>query len=98
MPMTPDRWQKVQKAYFAVTVLEPAARPGFIETTCRDDAEMRRELESLLDCENKIGKFLEQTAIEALVAEYGADVVEVEPAEEHDLVGTLIDDRYIVRK
>src|SRR5262249_34505951 len=95
--MTPDRWLKVQEAYFHVTVLEPSARPRFIEATCRRDLEMRRELESLLACENKIGKFLEQTAIEALVAEYGGDVPD-EPANERDLVGVLIDDRYIVRK
>src|SRR5689334_21712490 len=96
-PMSPERWRQVQGAYLNVTVLEEAARPAFLEKTCRNDPEMRHELESLLDCENKIGQFLEQTAIEALVAEYGAVVVaDVAAEDERDLVGSVVGDRYVV--
>src|SRR5262245_15563021 len=96
--MNPERWQKLQEVYFTVTVLEPKARAAFLEQACRGDIAMREELDSLLDCENKIGEFLEQTAIEALVAEYGADIVDDEIESPADLVGMVVDDRYIVRE
>src|SRR5262245_16608618 len=96
--MTPDRWRKLQEVYFNVTVLEPNARVAFLDETCRGDWEMRQEVDSLLDCESKIGRLLEHTAIETLVAEYGADLVQDEVQSHTTLIGAIIDDRYLVRE
>jgi eukaryotic-like serine/threonine-protein kinase len=46
--MDPDRWRRVAEVYEAALEREPAARGTFLEETCRDDAALRRDVESLL--------------------------------------------------
>src|SRR5262245_14863393 len=46
--MTPDRWQQVATLYEAVLALAPQTRTEYLADACRDDPELRRELESLL--------------------------------------------------
>jgi eukaryotic-like serine/threonine-protein kinase len=48
MAMDPDRWRQVANVYEAVLEHEPAARATFLARVCRDDADLRREVESLL--------------------------------------------------
>jgi serine/threonine-protein kinase len=48
IPMNPDRWRQVADVYEAVLEREPAARGAFLAQACRDDADLRREVESLL--------------------------------------------------
>src|SRR6266513_1658624 len=47
-PMNPDRWRQVADVYEAALEREPAARGPFLAEACRDDADLRREVESLL--------------------------------------------------
>src|SRR4029450_12706029 len=46
--MDRDRWRQVADVYEAVLEQEPAARATFLADACRDDADLRREVESLL--------------------------------------------------
>ena len=46
--MNPDRWRQVAGVYEAVLEREPAARGPFLAQACGDDADLRREVESLL--------------------------------------------------
>ena len=46
--MTPERWSRVAEIYDSVLEQMPADRAGFLATACGDDAELRREVESLL--------------------------------------------------
>src|SRR5438093_1102510 len=46
--MNPDRWRQVADVYEAVLEREPTARGAFLAQACRDDADLRREVESLL--------------------------------------------------
>jgi serine/threonine protein kinase/Tol biopolymer transport system component len=46
--MHPDRWRQVAEVYDAALDREPGARAAFLAETCRDDADLRREVESLL--------------------------------------------------
>jgi len=46
--MNPDRWRQVADVYESALEREPAARGAFLAETCRDDADLRREVESLL--------------------------------------------------
>jgi serine/threonine protein kinase/Tol biopolymer transport system component len=50
--MNPDRWRQVAELYEAVLEREPPAREGFLAEACRDDADLRREVESLLALEH----------------------------------------------
>ena len=46
--MDEERWRQVADLYDAALEHAPAARRAFLEEACRDDAELRREVESLL--------------------------------------------------
>ena len=46
--MNPDRWRQVAGVYEAVLEREPAARVAFLAEACREDDDLRREVESLL--------------------------------------------------
>jgi Tol biopolymer transport system component len=46
--MTPDRWRLVADVYESALEHEPAARRAFLVEACRDDSDLRREVESLL--------------------------------------------------
>jgi tetratricopeptide (TPR) repeat protein len=47
--MTPQRWQRVKELFSAASELDAAAATAYLDTTCSDDAELRAEVESLLD-------------------------------------------------
>src|SRR5437867_3638962 len=46
--MNPDRWRQVADLYDRTLEREPAARAAFLAEACREDADLRREVESLL--------------------------------------------------
>ena len=50
--MNPDRWREVEGIYQSIVDLEPAGRGAFLAEACKDDAELRREVESLMDLDN----------------------------------------------
>lgn len=45
--MTPERLQKIEELYCEAAELTPAEREAFLERTCAEDAELRREVEAL---------------------------------------------------
>jgi Tol biopolymer transport system component len=47
--VTDNRWARLEALYHAAAALPPAERPAFFDRECRDDPELRRELQSLLD-------------------------------------------------
>jgi eukaryotic-like serine/threonine-protein kinase len=46
--MDPERWRRVAEVYEAAVEREPAVRGAFLDETCRDDTDLRRDVESLL--------------------------------------------------
>ncbi len=46
--MNPDRWRQVADVYESALERAPAARAAFLLEACRDDSDLRREVESLL--------------------------------------------------
>ena len=54
-PMSADRWQRVQDLFAAAIECELTARAQFLLQGCGDDAELRREVESLLASHEKPG-------------------------------------------
>ncbi len=56
--MTPERWEQVGKLYQAALALQPDEREAFLSSSCADDQDLRREVESLLAAEDRAGSFL----------------------------------------
>lgn len=49
--MTEDRWSQIQGLFLQAVELTPESRPDFLDQACGTDAELRREIESLIDCD-----------------------------------------------
>ena len=62
--MTPERWQKVERIYQAALDHDPSARSAFLDQSCAGDAELRREVVSLLEAHKPDDPFLESPAVE----------------------------------
>src|SRR5262245_33479082 len=63
--MTPERYKQIGQLYHAVLELEPGARAAFLDNSCGDDGELRREVESLLRAHDKAGNYFAAPAMEA---------------------------------
>ena len=46
--MSSERWRQIEDLYHAALERDPGRRAGFLAEACRDDEELRREVESLL--------------------------------------------------
>jgi serine/threonine protein kinase/Tol biopolymer transport system component len=65
--MTPDRWRRAQEIFLAATERETPLRVAFLDEACRDDPELRREVDSLLNAFAAApSTFLESPAIDAV--------------------------------
>jgi len=95
--MNPDRWQQIQKTYLGAVALTPEERIAYLETVCAGDLDLQNQVTALLNDETKLDQFLEQTAIEALVRD-GLTQRDENSAGVADLIGRVIDDRYVVSK
>src|SRR5262245_35437202 len=60
--MSPERWQQIERLYFATLAREPDARAAFLASACASDESLRREVASLLAEGEKIGSFMETPA------------------------------------
>ena len=80
--MRPERWEQVGEIYHRASELDEAERQHFIEQACAGDDELRREVVSLLEAEQRAGGFIESTAIDdaarALVGQSGPIVIGTE--------------------
>ena len=67
--MTPDRWEQINRLYYAALEVETKERARFVEESCQGDSELRAEVETLLAMHEKAGEFLDSPAIEAVARE-----------------------------
>jgi eukaryotic-like serine/threonine-protein kinase len=66
--MDPERLRQIEERYHAALELSPAERESFIEQSCGEDEDLRRELETLLAVERSSNDFLEKPPL-SLAAE-----------------------------
>ena len=60
-----DRWQQVEKLCLEALELEESQRAGFLKDACAGDEELRQEVESLLQFDDRRGdRFIEEPALE----------------------------------
>jgi len=62
--MTSDRWEQINRLYNAVVEVEEKERTSFLEKSCGGDAELRREVESLLAYDQQAQQFIDRPAMQ----------------------------------
>lgn len=67
--MTPERWRRVSDVYDILVQLPPAARQTTLDEECRDDEDLRREIESLLEAREDAGSFLGPEELHSCIRE-----------------------------
>jgi serine/threonine protein kinase len=81
--MTPERLKKVEEIYHAVLEISPSTRKQFLQSSCGDDVELRKEVESLLSFEKTFASIIDSSP-QSLVEEVFSE-------EKHSiLIGTTI--------
>jgi serine/threonine-protein kinase len=60
--MNAERWQKIKGLFEAAQELEPKKRGRFLDSACGDDAELRSEVEKLLESFDDAESFMEAPA------------------------------------
>ncbi len=56
--MTPERWAQIEELFHRAWECEPERRTGLLHEVCSDDPELRREVESLLSCQESAADHL----------------------------------------
>jgi hypothetical protein len=65
--MTPERWREVEEVYQSTMDREPRLRAAFLSEACGTDAELRREVDSLLK-QNNSPVLVDEPAWQAVAA------------------------------
>ena len=60
--MTPERWRQIEQVFQAALEREPAGRAAFLDEACRDDRDLRAEVDTLLRNNSASGSFLDRPA------------------------------------
>jgi serine/threonine-protein kinase len=71
--MSSDRWRQVSNLYHAALSRDVHERAAFLDDACPGDEALRREVESLLDCEAQAKAFLQAPAMELAAGMLGRD-------------------------
>src|SRR5437762_2150810 len=61
--VTPERWKRVEAVFEQALELPQGQRAAFLQENCNSDAEVRREVESLLNSHERAGNFIDQPSL-----------------------------------
>jgi eukaryotic-like serine/threonine-protein kinase len=61
--MLADQWRQAKQIFSDALELEPSRRPAFLTDACSGNADLRREVESLLEAHSRQESFLEHPAV-----------------------------------
>src|SRR5213592_4765285 len=62
--MKPERWQQIKDLFQSAVERPPQERTAFLEEACHGDERLRREVESLIACDERAENFIESPALE----------------------------------
>jgi uncharacterized repeat protein (TIGR03803 family) len=62
----PRQWLEVERIYHAALEQEPAAREAYLDESCGDDSQLRREVEELIAYQERAANFIETPAVEMM--------------------------------
>src|SRR5712692_8393131 len=82
MPMTPERWRRIEQLYHAALERTAHERAGYLDEQCAGDQALRSEVESLL-VDDQESRFMERPAIAVAAESYA-------PEETLDLTGRTL--------
>ena len=61
--VTSERWKRVDAVFEQALELPQDQRAAFLQENCNSDAEVRREVESLLNSHERAGNFIDQPSL-----------------------------------
>ena len=85
-----ERWQQIERIYHAARELEGSARAEFLAKTCGVDADLRHEVESLLEHQAEAGSFLEKHPVEMVAKVFGKDEHSSEAPDARLEIGSMV--------
>ncbi len=59
-----DKWDKIKSLFREVIEFPPEERTAFLDEKCKDDLPLRKEIESLLESDQKVEDFLEKPLLQ----------------------------------
>jgi tRNA A-37 threonylcarbamoyl transferase component Bud32 len=71
--MTPERWQEIERLYHAALARNQDERAAWLDAACLDDAELRKEVESLLEVSANAPAFLAASALQVTARALASD-------------------------
>jgi len=82
--MNAERWQQIEKVYYAARDCDASQRAAFLDQSCTGDEGLRREVESLLASDAEAGDFLATPALKVAADEIAAE-------QDQSLLGRQVD-------
>jgi len=61
--INPEKWREIKEIFYAALRHAPEEREGFLNDSCKDDDQLRREVESLLSSSEAAGSFMQNPAV-----------------------------------
>src|ERR1700683_178361 len=71
--MSPERWPDVERIYYSALACDSAGVPAFLKEACGGDEVLRREVESLLEANQRAEGFLTPQGIEGRIRRIAAE-------------------------
>ena len=65
--MKPERWRQINDLFESAAERVPEERAAFLEEACQGDQGLRREVESLIACDERSENFIESPAVEVVL-------------------------------
>jgi len=97
--MEPERWSRIEELYHSAMQQEEGQRTAYLERSCADDQELRREVESLLAYVKRTGKFIDKPALNFMAEALAAGGrLPSENADQDRMIGQRISQYRIVAK
>ena len=59
--MNPEYWQRVKDVFYHALEIDPTSRASYLDHACKDDADLRQEIESLLASHQQADGFIEHS-------------------------------------
>src|SRR5919206_3288515 len=92
-------WDRIQEIYHSTLPMTHSERSAFVANACEHDPVLAQEVNSLLDADDSSHDFLESPVFELglkIIASSGANSGRDTNTSADNLIGTVIDERYLV--
>ena len=79
--MTPERYQRISEIFHKALELSPEERKAFLEIACANDVSLRREVDAVLNANDKSTGFMDAPAYQAAADLLVADKPQLQPGQ-----------------